>query len=336
MRQRPTRAGPVAVILFALLVAVAVAALIVGSPPLSPGEVLDALRQENESLERVILTDLRLPRLALGVLAGAALALAGTLLQDGLRNPLAGPELLGVSSGAVVVVAALTVFDVPVPLLLYPWLALAGGVAAGTVVLAVLTRSKVGSAAVLILVGVAVSALLGAVVTAVIAVGDPNDLHLIYAFLLGSLAGTTWIEVRLVLPWVVIGIPAALVSGRILNLLQLGDEVAEGRGLHVVRARGGTLALSAALVAAVVSVSGAIGFVALLAPHLARRLLATSDSRRVLPAAALLGAILLVASDIAARHLLFPREVPVGVWTGMVGGPVLLLMLRRQLRAGLR
>jgi len=330
LRGRSGRATAAALAL--VLLGLSFVSLLVGYPTLSPAGLGEILVGGGDELPRLVVTELRLPRLALGVMAGAALAGAGVLMQDSLRNPLAGPELLGLSSGAVTVVAALTVFELSVPLVLYPWFALAGGAAGSALVLGAMAGTRGwNSPALLILVGAAVAALLGAAVVAIVRLGSPNDQQLVLSFLLGSVGGTTWVDVRVAAPWLAVGLPLALVAGRPVNLLQLGEEVAESMGLAAARTRVLVLVLSAALVAPVVAVAGAIGFVSLLAPHVARRLLRTPDARRVLPAAMLVGAVLLVGADLVARQLLAPRELPVGVWTTLIGGPVLLVMLRRQL-----
>jgi iron complex transport system permease protein len=313
-----------------LLIALVFPALMLGTPVLGLGELQQILFENGGGrVARLVVIELRLPRLVLGLLAGAALALAGVLLQDSLRNPLAGPELLGVGSGASVVVAAVVVFRLPVEFGLTPWLALVGGFGAGAVVIVAMRRLT--NIARLALVGAALTALLNAVVISIVSLGQPNDVAVIYLFLLGSLAGRTWNYVQLVLPWVIVGIPLALLCARSLNLLQLGDEMAEGLGLKVLRTRFLIALLSAALVAAVVAVCGPIGYISLLSPHIARRILGSTDARQVLPIAALLGAALLVSADLLARLALSPLEIPVGVWTTLVGGPVLLVLLRRQL-----
>jgi iron complex transport system permease protein len=318
--------------LLLVLVGLAFPALMLGTPVVGFDELRQILFEAGGGrVARLVVTELRVPRLLLGLLAGAALALSGVLLQDSLRNPLAGPELLGVSAGASAVVAAVVVFRLPVALGLTPWLALAGGFAGGSVVL--LAMQRVRSPARIILVGAAMTALLNAVVITIVSLGQPNDVAVIYLFLLGSLAGRTWNYVQMVLPWLIVGVPLALLCGRALNLLQLGDEIAEGLGLKVLRTRFLIALLSAGLVAAVVAVCGPIGFIALLAPHLTRRLLGTTDARQVLPVAALLGAALLVTADLLARLALAPIEIPVGVWTTLIGGPLLLILLRRQFRS---
>ena len=285
--------------------------------------------ESGDRLAHIVVHNLRLPRALLGMLAGASLALAGVMLQDTLRNPLAEPGILGVSSGAVVLVAIVTVFKIPIAYSVMPLLALLGGLAAGSLLL--VAASLKTDPVRLVLIGAAMTAFLNAVVIIAISIGEPFDIQLLYRFMVGSLANRTWESVHQVLPWVVVGIPLALMTARALNLLQLGDEVAEALGLAVVRARMVIFVISIGLVAAVVSVAGPISFISLLAPHGARRLLRTTDARLVLPVAALSGALLLTAADLFAHTVLAPVELPVGIFTTLFGGPVLLILIRREL-----
>lgn len=312
-----------------LLAGIGLLSLLTGTPQLAPPDLWIIAHGGGTALARLVVLQLRLPRLTLALLAGAMLALSGAMLQDALRNVLAGPELLGVSAGATVVVAAITILHLAVVFSAIPWLALAGGLAGGSVV--VLATRHTRDPLRLVLSGAALSALLNASVIVFMSLGSQNDISILFLFLLGSLANRTWQHVGLVLPWAAIGIPLALLCARPLNVLQLGDDVARGLGLPVVRVRLLILIIGAALVAAVVAVCGPISFIALLAPHLARRILKTSDARAVLPCSALIGAVLLSGADLFARVAFSPQELPVGVWTTLVGGPFLLLLLRRQL-----
>ncbi len=331
-RAAPARISRVLILaggLVGLLAVLALLGLLLGTPQLQPGDLPTIFSGGGARLARIVVTQLRLPRVLLGGLAGMMLALAGVLLQDALRNALAGPELLGVSAGASLVMAIITIFHVPVLLAWYPWLSLVGGIFSGTVVL--VSMRRLNDPTRLVLMGVAVGSLLSAAIISIVVFGSQTDVGLLYLFLLGSLANRTWDYVQIVLPWAVVCIPLALLLARPLNLLQLGDDLAEGLGLRVVRIRLLIVILSAALVAAVVAVCGPIGYVALAAPHLARRLLGTPDARQVLPISALIGAVLLLGADLVAKNLLDPIELPVGIWTTLIGGPLLLLMLRRRL-----
>lgn len=310
------------------LIAVGILAVMHGPIAIPPGDVLPILLTDaGERVPRLVIWTLRIPRFLLGVGAGAALALAGTMLQDALNNPLAEPGLLGVSSGASLIVAVVLVFDLALPFGTLPWLALLGGIMSGLVILATthLTRDPVR----MILIGAALAAFLGALITVCVVLAHPRDIQTLYTFMVGSLTGRDWDAVWLVAPWLLFGLPLTLLTGRTLNLLQLGDDVAAGLGLPVFRSRMLILLLSAAIVAAVVAVCGPISFIALVTPHMTRWLLGTPDARQVLPIAALLGATLLTSADLLARELFAPAEVPVGLFTIALGAPIALLLLRR-------
>src|SRR5258707_10937224 len=313
----------------ALLIGIGLLTLLAGTPSLSLSNLWGIFHGGGTSLARVVVLQLRLPRLVLAILAGAMLALSGGLLQDALQNALAGPELLGVSAGATVVVAAITILHLAVTFSVVPWLALAGALIGSSIV--ILTMRQIRNSVQLVLTGAALTALLNASVIVFISLGSQNDISVLFLFLVGSLANRTWMHVSLVLPWAALGIPLALLCVRPLNVLQLGDDVARGLGLPVMRGRLLILVLSSALVSVVAAVCGPISFIALLAPHLARRILKTSDARAVLPCAALIGSVLLCGADLFARWVFDPQELPVGVWTTLIGGPFLLFLLRGQL-----
>jgi iron complex transport system permease protein len=332
---RARAARPSFVVLVGLLLALGLAVVLVlsqmlGVTRIAPGEVLQILLTgQGERVPTLVIWTLRLPRALLGALIGAAMALTGVLLQDALKNPLADPGLLGVSTGASLVVAAIVVLDIAVPWGTLPWFAFGGGLVSGLLVLLAtrLTRDPVRT----ILIGAALSALMAALITTIIVLAEPNEIQVLYSYLVGSLIGRTMDDLLLVLPWLGIGIPLALVWGRMLNLLQLGDDVAEGLGLPVFRTRFMLFMLCIALTAAIVAAAGPISFVALVAPHMTRFLLRSSDSRQVLPIAALLGAVLLTGADLLAREIFSPAELPVGLVTIVVGAPVALVLLRRSL-----
>ena len=318
-----------AAVLLGALAGIMLVGLLLGTPQLTPHDLTVVANGGGSKLVRVVVLQLRLPRVLLGATAGALLALAGVMMQDSLRNALSSPELLGVSAGASVVIAMITIFHLAVEWAWYPWLALAGGMLSGSIVL--LSMRRINDPVRLVLMGVAMNALLYATIISIITMGAQEDVGLLYLYLLGSLANRTWVQLQVILPWAAIGIPLALLAARPLNLMQLGDEIAEGLGLRVVRMRLLLMLLSAGLVSVVVAVAGPIAFVALMAPHLARRTLGTPNARQVLPIAALMGAVLLTGSDLIAKNLFDPLELPVGIWTTLIGGPLLLLLLRRQL-----
>lgn len=320
--------GVVALVLLALLFGVGILALVLGVTKIPPAEVLNIVfTSGGEKVPRIVIWDVRLPRFLLGALAGAALAVAGTMLQDSLKNELAEPGLLGVATGASLVVAFVVIFNIAVPFGVLPVLALIGGVAVGAVILFVtrLTRDPVR----MILIGAALGALFGALITSMVVLASPNEIRVLYSYLVGSLIGRDWEDVKLALPWIAVALPIALLFGRPLNLLQLGDDMAEGLGLPVFRTRGLIFLVAIALEAAVVAVCGPIGFISLVAPHMVRAFLRTTDARQVLPISALVGAVLLTSSDLLAREIFSPAELPVGLLTVALGSPIALVLLRR-------
>ena len=314
-------------LLLCIVVAVSLS-LANGIPKLSMAEAWGILwGDEAERLARLSVRELRAPRVALAILSGAALGLAGAMMQDGLRNPLAGPELLGVAAGASLAVAVVTLFQVPLLLVFHPWLALTGGLLAGAVVIVAAKEAR--STLQVVLVGVAVTAFINACIIALISLaGTSGSVLVLFYFLLGSLANRTWEHVWIVAPWVAVCLPLGLLLARTLNTLRLGDHAAQSLGMRVGRVRTLVLLLGAGLVAAVVAVTGPIGWIGLLAPHLSRRVLRSEDPRKVLAFSALMGAALLTMADVGAKLAIAPAETPVGLWTAVLGGPVLLLLLR--------
>ncbi|MEM6428369.1 MAG: iron ABC transporter permease [Deinococcota bacterium] len=325
---RVSKVSLTASILLIALFGLGVLALMIGITQIPPAEVLRIVFTDGgERVPRIVIWSVRLPRFVMGALAGASLAVSGAMLQDALKNELAAPGLLGVSTGASLVVATIVIFNIAIPLGTLPIFALVGGLAAGLMILLVtrLTRDPVR----MILVGAAMGALFGALITVVVVLGEPEELRALYSWLVGSLIGRDWQDVRLALPWIATSLPVSLLFARPLNLLQLGDDMAEGLGLRVFRTRALIFVVAIALNAAVVAVCGPIGFVALVAPHMVRGLLQTSDSRQVLPVSALLGALLLTGSDLLAREVFSPAELPVGLVTVVIGSPLALFLLRR-------
>ena len=331
-RGRSARAAIVVLLIACLCTAVAVVSLMQGTPDLSVGQVLNALSGSgtSEGNQRFIVQNLRLPRVIGGLVAGGMLGVSGAVMQDTLRNPLAGPELIGVSAGASLAVATIVAFRLPFPGIALPLAALAAGLATGTLILSLVSLKS--NPMRMLLVGAAFTALLNALVIAVITLA-PNfgGVSIIYRFLVGSLSDVQWEEVRLVAPWTIALPVVFLLAGRPLNILALGDETAEGLGVGVRRTRALLFAAAVLLVAPVIAIAGPIGFVALVSPHIVRRLLRTSDARIVLPVSAAVGAILVVSADMAARLALHPHEIAVGLWTVVFGAPALLVLMQRGL-----
>ncbi|MEH1015794.1 iron ABC transporter permease [Micromonospora sp. CPCC 206060] len=276
---------------------------------------------------QVVLWELRAPRLLLALLGGAAVGVAGLLMQAALRNPLAVPELLGVSTGGALAAAVVVVWALPVPAAAQPVVALAGAVVGGALCLAAAGTGR-GPGAVL-LIGAAMSTALQAVLLAVMAAADRLQYDTLFRYLVGSLTGITWDHARLTLPWLLLCGPLVLAVLPALGVLRLGDEAATALGLHVGRARVAVLGLAAVLVAVVVGPCGPIAWIGFVAPHVARRVRPSADARALLPWAAAFGALFTTVADLAARHAFAPAETPLGAWTAAVGILAGLVLIRR-------
>jgi iron complex transport system permease protein len=310
--------------------AVVCAALCIGPTKLLDlPHLFDLLRfgASTPELERasLVLWELRLPRVLLAAAAGANLALGGLLLQAIFRNPLAEPYLLGLSSGgALGAVIALAAGITSVT-----WSALAGSLLIAAIVLMFCRRRIAADLPSLLLVGVALGALAQAFTTAIILRFDPGALRSILFWLMGSFAGRGWTEVWLLAPAAMLGLVMAWILHRPLDLLALGGESAHHLGVRVAALQMAGIALASALAALTVATCGSIGFVGLMAPHLARRLVGAPHGVSV-PATALLGVVLTVGADLAARTVLTGTELPVGVITGAFGCIFFLALLRQK------
>ncbi|OGD13685.1 MAG: hypothetical protein A2W20_05145 [Candidatus Aminicenantes bacterium RBG_16_66_30] len=309
---------------FVLLALMAVGVSL-GSERLSLTEVWDGLTNPAHTSERVIVWDLRLPRVILAVLVGANLAVAGALLQGVTRNPLADPHLLGISAGSGVVGALLLVRGVDIGLEAKVALSILGGLAGGAFIYAMAWRGGVSPTR-LTLAGVAVSFLLISITTAILASSRlfaQQSLN----FVGGSLFARGWDDLSAVWPYTVVGLLLALGGAASLNIMALGEDAAAELGVRTGWVRAIAVVLAVVLSGAAVSVAGLMGFVGLIIPHVARALVG-QDYRYVLVASALLGAILLVGSDTLARNILGETELPAGVVTAGVGAPFFLYLLR--------
>lgn len=280
----------------------------------------------------LVLTNLRLPRLLLGLLLGANLAVAGAIMQAVTRNPLASPQVFGVNAGAsfLVVVSLLVFPSLGTENLLY--FAFAGALLGGVLVFSFASLRGM-TALKLALVGMAIHLLLTSLTKGLILFND-RITNVLY-WLSGSLSDASWLELRIVLPWSLAGLLLAASLAKSLAVFQLGQDVAVGLGQKVTRIR--LLAgISVVLLAGVtVAVAGAIGFIGLMVPHITRRLVG-EDYRIVLPVSAVIGGLLLTYADVLARFIAYPYESPVGIVTSLLGAPFFLLLARRQMKGGLR
>ncbi|WP_435833273.1 FecCD family ABC transporter permease [Streptomyces chengbuensis] len=327
-------------VLGALVVVAATFGIAVGSIGVPAGQVWGILlhrvhpalaEPDWTQVRETIVFEVRLPRVLLCAVVGAGLAVCGTALQALVRNPLADPMLLGVSSGASVGAVTVVVFNVGVfGVFSLPVAAFLGALAA-LVAVYFLARSGGRMTTVrLVLAGVATAEVLSAVASfLVVTSNDPHKTQSALRWMLGGMAGTTWAGLWIPAGAVLLGTAVLLGVCRPLNLLLAGEEAAVALGLDVHRFRASLFVLVALMIGTIVAVSGQIGFVGLIMPHVVR-LLVGADHRRALPAAALLGAAFLIAADLAARTVMSPEEIPVGILTALVGGPFFLWLMRRR------
>ena len=321
---------PLLSLLWLALAVLTVLSVLAGRTGLAdPAQFLGGSADERE-LARLIFFELRLPRTLLGLVVGGTLGLCGAVLQGLTRNPLAEPGLLGVSSGAALgaVIAIYSGVGFALPLAV-PLAGLAGALLASLLTLAL---GRGGGVLVLVLAGAAVSALMvTGTALALNLAPNPFAAWEISQWLLGSLADRSWDQLALALPFILAGWVLLAVTGRALNALSLGEAVAQSLGVNLRRLRWLALAGTSLAVGAATSVTGAIGFIGLIAPHLVRPLVGHEPSRVLLPAA-LTGAALLLAADIATRLLPLDQELKLGVLTGLVGAPFFVLLVLRMKR----
>jgi iron complex transport system permease protein len=305
------------------------ASLAIGSLQIPLGEVIAAFTAFDGSDAHVVVTELRVPRTELGLLAGGALGAAGALMQGVTRNPLAEPGILGINAGAALaVVVAISVLGVS-SVAGYAWFALAGAGAAALLVYALAATGRDGATPVKLALAGAVLAALFLSLTSAVLVFDAQTLDDFRYWIVGSLAGRGEGVVLSVLPFMVLGLVVALLAGRRLNALALGDDVARSLGQRVAWARGLAGAGFVLLAGGAVAAAGPIAFVGLAVPHIARALVG-SDYRWVVPYSIVLGATLLLAADVLGRVLARPEELEVGVVTAVLGAPFFVAMVRRR------
>ncbi|MDZ7962362.1 MAG: iron ABC transporter permease [Aulosira sp. DedQUE10] len=296
-----------------------------GAVPLSVSELWQAILHQGDRVKQTIIWDLRLPRIVAALIVGAALGMSGALLQGMLRNSLADPFILGISAGAgliVIVMVVLQIFPAAIPLA--AWL---GAIITSAIVI-FLGRAGSGIAVErLILGGVAVSSLFGAVQSTLLLSAEDGQIQIALNWLVGSLNGRGWKEITTAGPYIIVALLAGCLLARSLNVLALGDDLALGLGVSLTRSRlliGGVATL---LAASAVSIGGLIGFVGLVVPH-GVRLIVGTDHRFVLPLSALAGAWLLIFADLLSR--LGAIELPVGSVTALLGSPLFIWLLYRR------
>ena len=318
----------VMLVLSGALIVVGVGALAVGGVHVALGDVWKSLAGVGPRTDAtVIVREIRLPRIVLAALVGAALAVAGTALQALLRNPLADPYVLGISSGAALGdIAALWIGGRVAAA--SPLAAFVGALATMTwVYLLGRRRGRLASTS-LLLAGVITASFLSAVILFVLTMLSSRDVRGAAFWLMGDLSVVTGVQLKLLAPAIVVGTAALYAFSKDLNVLLLGEEEAAHLGVSVTRVHTVVYILASLLTGLAVSVSGAIGYLGLLVPHLGRMLVG-NDHRTLLPTAALGGALILVISDTLARTVISPSELPVGAVTAVAGAPVFIYLLRR-------
>ncbi len=274
-----------------------------------------------------VINTLRLPRTLVAFGVGMGLAISGTILQGLTRNPLAEPGIIGINAGASVAAVTLIVLFPKVPPFVLPLFAF-GGALAVALFIYLLAWDKGNAPIRLILIGVGMAAVLNAVTTLVLTFGEINSVSQALLWLAGSVYGRNWEHVGLLLPWLIVFVPLSFMLSRQLNVLNLGDDIARGLGTRVEWQRGLLLLISAAMVGASVATAGTIGFVGLMAPHLARQLVG-STHEGLIPTGALMGGSIVVLADWLGRVLFSPIELPCGVITAAIGAPFFIYLLIR-------
>lgn len=317
-------------LLAALLIAV-VASAALGDVKVNPMEVLSVFAGGGDDFNRLVVMDFRMPRTLVAVFVGMALAAAGGMLQGIIRNPLASPDIIGMTGGAsAAVVGFLTIFSdennsLTVSIQWLPLTAFIGAFATALLVYMLSWRNGVSPIR-LVLIGVGISALMQAVTTFLMISGPIYRAGQANIWITGSVNGSSWSNVAIIIPLVLLLLSIAFISSRKINVQELGDELATGLGSKVQTQRFFLIIISAALVGGAVAFGGGIGFVGLMAPHMARRLVGSAHGA-MLPAAAFIGGILVLLADVIGRTVFLPLEVPAGVFTAAIGAPYFIYLL---------
>ncbi|MNB79576.1 putative siderophore transport system permease protein YfhA [compost metagenome] len=329
-QQRNTRRTLALILAPVLLLLACLYGLTYGSVSISPGEVWSILLGSRPETSGLIIMDLRLPRVLLGLLVGACLAVSGALLQGVMSNPLADPGIIGVSAGGGLA-AVITMVVLPQYSYLLPASAFAGSFIAAALIY-LLAWDNGASPVKIVLAGVAINALLGAVMNGFMVVFS-DRVQAVLPWLSGGLSGRSWHHLGFAAPYALVGLALSLLAIKPANLLLLGDDPARLLGLRAEVSRFLIILLAALLAGTAVSVAGLVGFVGLVVPH-AVRLLIGGDYRFLLPVSMLGGGALVVFTDTAARTWFDPVELPAGILLAGVGAPFFLYLLRRRRLTG--
>ena len=311
-----------------LLLVSAGLSLCLGSFPTPPLQVLNALAAPQSSDIAFIIWELRLPRITLAILVGGALAIAGAILQSIVRNPLASPDVIGITSGAALAaVLFLALLSTTFSIHWLPVAAMLGALVSALLVVSLAWKNGISPSR-MVLVGIGLAAAMGAGTTLLIVISDDSAAMTAYVWLTGSLYAAQWDDVWGLLPWIVVAVPISLLFARHADAMALGDSVAEGLGVAILRSRLVLLACSVVLAGAAVAFAGGLSFVGLIAPHLAARLVGRNLARLV-PASALVGALIVLYADLLGRVAFLPKDLPAGIFVAGIGAPFFVYLLHR-------
>lgn len=331
-QQRRQRSITVLTLLGILIITVVVISMNTGFMRLSPLEVLHTLIGDGTHQQKLILFDFRLPRIVISLLVGAGFAVSGCILQSLSRNALAEPATLGISAGAgfaVIIFISFFPATTAAPIFVLPLLALLGAGLTAALIYVLAYRKEEGlSPTRLILIGIAVAAGINALQLVLALRLDPKNYQFVATWIAGKIWGGDWRFVLALLPWIAVLLPFTFYKARVLNVLNLGDHTSIGLGMRVEKERILLLAAAVALAGSCVAVSGGIGFVGLIAPHLARKLVGPRH-QVLLPTCALTGALLLLTADTIGRWILQPAEIPTGIVVAIIGAPYFLYLLAK-------
>lgn len=325
------------VFLFLVLILSTILATVIGPVEIPPDMVsrillarlpfaCDLIAKSWSQAQETIVIQIRLPRILLGVVVGAALASAGTAMQGLFKNPMADPYIIGISSGGALGAAIAIILHLG--LLALPAMSFIGAISAAFLVYSISRVNEKVPVATLLLSGIAISAFLSAITSFLMYIGG-ESLHQIVFWLMGGLSTSDWDRVLVVAPPLIAGIAVLSVYARDLNIMLLGDEEAKSLGVEVEKLKKLAISLSALLAGVAVSVSGIIGFVGLIIPHIVR-LMVGPDHRILIPASALMGSIFMVLTDTLARTIIAPAEIPVGIITAFFGAPFFIYLLQKR------
>ncbi|WP_342551991.1 iron ABC transporter permease [Paenibacillus sp. FSL R7-0652] len=331
-RKKKTKGIVVLSVLALLIIIVFIVSMNTGFTKLSPLEVLRTLFGGGTAKQHLILFEFRLPRIVISVLIGAGLALSGCILQGVSRNALADPGILGINAGAGLMVMLFVSFfptTTAAPIFLLPVLALIGAGFAAFLIYVLSYKKGEGILPTrMLLTGIGIAAGISSAMIVLTLRLSPEKYQFVATWLAGSIWGSNWKFVSALLPFMVVLVPLVLMKARVLNVLNLGDQTASGLGAPVERERLILLAAAVGLAGSCVSVSGGIGFVGLIGPHLARRLVGPKH-QLLLPASALVGSLLVLIADTLGRVILQPSEIPAGILVAVLGAPYFLYLLSR-------